>query len=49
MALEGETVSIPPVCVGLLPGDWVTASRIYRAWADQAFFTPPSPSNGFAP
>ena len=43
MALEGETVSIPPVCVGLLPGDWMTASRIYRAWADQAFFTPTKP------
>ena len=38
MAHPGERLTLPPVVVGLLDGDWRCAARRYRAWADANFF-----------
>lgn len=42
MARTGETVAVPPTCVGYLPGGWTAGAETYRRWADQGFYrTPP--------
>lgn len=38
MARPGECLTIPSTVIGLLDGDWRTAARRYRAWADKTFF-----------
>lgn len=40
MARTGETVDVPPVCVGLLPGAWTEGAKTYREWAGKAFYRP---------
>ena len=34
----GEKVSIAPVTIGLLPGDWREGAAKYRAWAEKSFY-----------
>lgn len=38
MARPGEALELPSTVIGLLDGDWRTAARRYRAWADKTFF-----------
>ncbi|MBQ9428379.1 MAG: hypothetical protein IJU41_02400 [Clostridia bacterium] len=39
MARPGESLTLPSSVIGLLDGDWRTAAKRYRAWADANFFT----------
>ena len=40
---EGETVEVAPTVVALLEGKWLEGSRMYRKWADKAFYQPVKP------
>lgn len=39
-ARAGETLALPPVLVGALPGDWRAGAAAYRAWAQKSFYKP---------
>ena len=41
MARSGEKLTLPSSVVGVLDGDWRTAAKTYRAWADANFFKMP--------
>ena len=40
---EGETVEAAPSVVALVEGGWLEGSRIYRKWAEEAFYKPVKP------
>jgi len=38
MARPGEKLDLPTTVIGVLDGDWRTAARRYRAWAEENFY-----------